>query len=100
MKKIIATTLFLIISLEGFTQILKPVTWSYSYESINEKEGNLIFKAVIDNGWHVYSQFIAEGGPIPTTFTFNKNKAFDLLGKISEMSTQQIGPHDIIKEAE
>jgi thiol:disulfide interchange protein DsbD len=84
MKKIIATTLFLIISLAGFTQILKPVTWSYSYESINEKEGNLIFKAVIDNGWHVYSQFIAEGGPIPTTFAFNKNKAFDLLGKISE----------------
>lgn len=84
MKKIITATLILLLSLTGFTQILKPVTWSYSYETINEKEGNLIFKAVIDDGWHVYSQFIAEGGPIPTSFSFNKNKDFDLLGKISE----------------
>jgi thiol:disulfide interchange protein len=84
MKKIITVTLFFLISLTGFTQILKPVTWSYSYETINDKEGYLIFKALIDDGWHVYSQFINEGGPIPTSFTLKKTKDFDLLGKISE----------------
>ena len=84
MKKILTTVLLLIFSIAGFTQILKPVTWSYNYETINEKEGTLVFKAVIENGWHVYSQFIAEGGPIPTTFTFNKSADFILLGKISE----------------
>ncbi len=72
------------ISFTGFTQILKPVTWSFSSEKINEKEANLVITAVLEAKWHIYSQFIEEGGPIPTSFIFKKNPDYVLLGKTSE----------------
>ncbi|TKC00367.1 protein-disulfide reductase DsbD family protein [Pedobacter cryophilus] len=84
MKKFIAITVFILASLSGFTQILKPVKWSFSSETINEKEAFILLTANIDQGWHVYSQFIEEGGPIPTAFIFNKSADYKLLGKTSE----------------
>src|ERR1039457_6718004 len=30
----------------------------------------LVFTAKIDKGWHLYSQFVDAGGPIPTSFKF------------------------------
>src|SRR5690606_4833338 len=35
-------------------------------------------------GWHLYSQFIAEGGPIPTRFTFENADGLDLIGMPEE----------------
>ncbi len=84
MKRWIAVWAFLVVNLSGFAQILKPVTWSFSTEPINEKEAYVIFTASIDEGWHVYSQFIEEGGPIPTSFTFNKSADFKPEGKTLE----------------
>lgn len=84
MKKFIAVAVFILSSITGFTQILKPVKWSFSSESINEKDAYILLTANIDEGWHVYSQFIEEGGPIPTTFTFNKSADYKLIGKTSE----------------
>ena len=51
-------------------QILKPVTWSYGAKKTGPNEATLFFKATIDDGWHVYSQHVKEGGPIATKFTF------------------------------
>ncbi|MEO5910357.1 MAG: cytochrome c biogenesis protein CcdA [Pelobium sp.] len=84
MKKVIAITALLFVSLMGFSQILKPVKWSYRSEGINEKEAYIIITADIEQGWHVYSQYIEEGGPIPTSFTFNKSADYKLEGKTTE----------------
>lgn len=84
MKKIIAISAFLFLNICAFAQILKPVAWSYSSEAVNEKEANIVITAKIDKGWHVYSQFIAEGGPIPTSFTFVKSADYELVGKPQE----------------
>lgn len=84
MKKFTAITLFMLISISGFTQILKPVKWSFSSESISEKEAYIVLTADIEDGWHVYSQYIAEGGPIPTAINFNKSADYKLIGKTSE----------------
>jgi thiol:disulfide interchange protein DsbD len=35
-------------------------------------------------GWHIYSQFTPGGGPIPTSFSFNKNALIALVGKVVE----------------
>jgi thiol:disulfide interchange protein len=85
MKKFIALSVFILISISGFSQILKPVTWSYTSEVINDKEAFVILTANIQKGWHVYSQYIEEGGPIPTSFTFNKSDDYKLVGKTSEI---------------
>ena len=78
--------LLLLISL-GFSvsaQILNPVSWTFSSEKLNESEANLIITATIDDKWHIYSMFVEEGGPVPTTLSFKKNADYTLIGKPSE----------------
>jgi thiol:disulfide interchange protein DsbD len=93
MKKIIAISALLLLNICAFAQILKPVTWSYSSEALNEKEANLVITAKIDKGWHVYSQYIEEGGPIPTSFTFVKSADYELIGKPVE-SPKAVSAYD------
>jgi thiol:disulfide interchange protein len=65
----------------------RPVKWHFTSVPFNEKEVSLVFTATLDEGWHVYSQFIEEGGPLPTTFTFKTDQAYSLRGKVKEEST-------------
>lgn len=65
-------------------QVLKPVKWSWRSEKLSDNEYNLIFTAKIDKTWAIYSQFVDEGGPIPTGFTFDEGKHFKLVGKTAE----------------
>ncbi|CAL2107429.1 thioredoxin:protein disulfide reductase [Tenacibaculum sp. 190524A02b] len=68
----------------AFSQIFNPVSWSTSVEKISETEYNLIATAKIDAGWHIYSQKVAKGGPIPTSFLFDKNDKYTLEGEVKE----------------
>jgi thiol:disulfide interchange protein len=65
-------------------KIYDPIKWTYSSQKINEKETDLIITAKLEKGWHLYSQFIEEGGPIPTSFKFNTSPNYKLIGKVSE----------------
>ena len=76
--------LFFCIHVAG-AQILKPVKWSFSWGPINNGETELIFKAKIDQGFHVYSQFLeSSDGPVATSFNFDKSKDFSSVGKVAE----------------
>lgn len=82
-------TLLFILSLMWVTmsvkaQIEKPVHWSFSSERINDNEAFLLLKANIDPGWHLYSQFIKEGGPLSTSFRFDLSPDFQLAGEVLE----------------
>ncbi|OEK08340.1 thiol:disulfide interchange protein [Flavivirga aquatica] len=69
----------------GNSQVLEPVKWITSIEKISETEYNLIAKASIETGWHLYSQNVPEDGPIPTTFTFDDAEgAIKIVGNTSE----------------
>jgi len=65
-------------------QILDPVDWSFSKQDLGDNEFELQFTATIDPHWHVYSQFLEEDGPIPTSFSFKESKDFKLIGKVKE----------------
>ena len=65
-------------------QIEKPVTWSYGAKKTGPNEAVLFFKATIDDGWHVYSQHVKEGGPVPTKSTFTASKDYALDGPTTE----------------
>lgn len=83
------TFFFLLISIHsGFSQILKPVKWSFSSEQ-KDKEATLILKATIDKGWHLYSQHIPDGGPIKTSFTFQPSKDYEMIGKTTEPKAEE-----------
>jgi len=65
-------------------KIYDPVKWSFASEKLNDKEYNLIITAKIEKGWHVYSQFIEDGGPIPTSFKFMPSSDYKLVGSVTE----------------
>lgn len=68
----------------AFSQF-SPVNWSYSAEKVNAKEYKIMFTAEIESGWYVYSQFLEDGGPIATSFTFT-NDGLETLGTAEEES--------------
>jgi len=68
----------------GEAEILEPVKWEYEVDALGGQEYELIFKATIDDGWHVYSQFVKEGGPIPTSFGFDSIPEIEFLGLVEE----------------
>ena len=77
--------LWLLLSGSMFAQMYNPVKWTTSAEKISDKEYILKAQAVIQSGWHLYGQYIEEGGPSPTAFTFkNTPKKFELIGKTTE----------------
>ena len=75
--------LILLVPISSFSQVLKPVKWQFSTEKINENEAYLVFKAVIENNWHMYGMNIPEGGPVATSFTFDSSKTYKLIGGYS-----------------
>jgi len=43
-------------SIQGSGQILDPVDWKFSSEQSSDGGQTLVFKAIIENKWHLYSQ--------------------------------------------
>jgi len=85
-KLILFTGLLVYLGISAGAQILSPVHWSYKVENINKDEAVLIFTADIDNKWHLYSQNIPDGGPVPTSFTFKASDNYEPEGKVEEVS--------------
>lgn len=84
MKNLILLTVGILFSLSANSQILKPVKWSYAAKKTSKTEATLYLKATIDEGWHIYSQNIADGGPVKTSFTFAPSKVYKPVGKTIE----------------
>ena len=83
-KNIFLVSLMLLFSIMAKAQIYNPIKWKPSVEKVSATEYELIIKAIIDNGWHLYSQTVADGGPIPTHFNFPKSPDFQLIGEMKE----------------
>ena len=76
----------LLLFINAYSQVLKPISWKFS-TSINQAkvgdEVDLIFTATIDNRWYLYSSdFDPDLGPIVTEFTFKPNSSYKLIGDI------------------
>ena len=89
MKRYFFLILFSLISTFSFSQIQKPVTWSYSAKKINTTTYEVHLTANIEGRWHIYSQTTPDGGPIPTKITFTKNPLVSLDGNAKEVGKLQ-----------
>ena len=72
MKKTFLLWLCLILSGIANAQIYDPVKWDYELKQLSDEEVELIFKATIESPWHLYDMQLPEGGPTPTSITFEK----------------------------
>ncbi|MCH1547622.1 MAG: hypothetical protein L7S44_03570 [Flavobacteriaceae bacterium] len=100
MNKIYTYTLlfFALFNFNATAQILDPVSWDFETVKISENEYELVFIAEIDPKWSVYSQFIDGIGPVPTSFTFDLNQGFNLLGDVIEDPKNRVTEQDPVFE--
>ena len=61
-----------------------PVKWTCSVNYLDGDQAELVMKAEVGGGYHLYSQFMQEGGPTPTLFNFPQSADFKLNGKATE----------------
>lgn len=87
MKRTLTLFTLLSFAILSFAQILRPIKWNLSVNNISETEKELVFKASIDKGWHLYSMDIPEGGPVATNFTFSQVEGAKLVGKVKAVET-------------
>jgi len=62
-KIVILVNLILLLNLSLLAQVIDPVKWTFE----SKQDGNevtLIFKATIDEGWHLYDTKVPDGGHI------------------------------------
>lgn len=63
------------------------ISWRFSSLKQSGSEWKLLFTAVIDPGWHLYSQSTPAGGPMPVKFEFSRPYGCRLAGSVKEMGT-------------
>lgn len=90
MKPILPLLLLLWAPLASHAQTeTNPAVWTHTVTPIFDTQYQLSFSAQLQPGWHIYSQHTAEGGSLPSTFTFEKaGEAYALLGPTTESATQ------------
>lgn len=85
MKKLTLTLLFLA-TIFGWcqAQMMDPVHFSSQLKVTDgATEGEIVFTAKIDPGWHVYSTELGEDGPIEATFNVVKMDGVEPVGKLT-----------------
>lgn len=67
-------------------QIVQPIKWKIESEQKSDNQYNINFKADIDTGWHIFSQYLPEGNySIPTSFNFELTD-IELVDTVKELS--------------
>ncbi len=85
-KFLVLTIIFLGSSLLSFSQMVRPVTWTFSQSNLNNNEIELTLKAAIQPGWHLYGTKLPEGGPVKTSFNFKPDSLnYKLVGDVSSL---------------
>ncbi len=90
LKKFISSILPVLLASSLSAQIYDPVTWDFSYEKTGTNQYDLIFKATIEEGSHIYAMKIAEGGPIPTSFRFDSLPGISFNGGTYEVTQPEV----------
>ena len=62
-----------------------PVRWEYNVKRITSEQFEVTLTAIIEPGWHIYSQSTPDGGPLPTQISFNKNPLLSFNGSVKEI---------------
>jgi len=84
MKQLIFVFFICFSSLHLMSQTPDPATWSFSVEKKNASEADLVFKVKFEKGWHMYSQFTSDGGPLPALFTIDSSDCFERIEGVTE----------------
>ncbi len=89
-RSLLAFLLMVSLALPGAAQGPDPIKWTYSAVEKAPNEWELTARATIQSSWHLYSQNLpSQDGPIPTTFKWEPNDAYQAVGKVEEIGKVQ-----------
>ena len=88
MKKVCILLLLLFAVIGMQAQIQEPVTFKTELKTVSATEADIIFTATIDNGWHVYSTNLGDGGPTSATFNIDKMTGAEVVGKLKPVGKE------------
>ena len=77
--------LLICLATTSLSQVKNPVKWTFTATKTGTGKYTVNMKAVLEKGWHLYSQQTPAGGPIPTTVSFTKNPLVTLSGTVREI---------------
>ncbi|MDR0572485.1 MAG: thioredoxin family protein [Tannerella sp.] len=81
MKKKLFLLYLLLYSMGSHAQIFDPVKWVFEFKDIPSAEKEIVLKANIEKGWHLYDMDLPEGGPVSTSVSFEVLQGAELVGK-------------------
>lgn len=86
MRSVLAVLLLVAASVFGSgvckAQMVTPVKWTASVETDKSGNGTITYAASIESGWHMYALTLPEGGPNPTTITYDRLDGVELVGEL------------------
>jgi len=82
MKKLLTIWMLLVAVIAAKAQMMDPVHFTTQLKDLKNGEAELIFKATIDAGWHVYSTGLGNDGPISASFNKVKMDGAETVGKL------------------
>lgn len=69
MRKLSALCACLIMAVMAFAQAPARVNWTTTIEQKTDTEGEIVWSAMIEDGWHIYGMEMPQGLDIPLTLT-------------------------------
>ena len=81
MRKLTLLLLFSFITLFSFAQIFNPVEIEQKL-TVKGSEGEMLFTAFIEEGWHLYATDIPAGGPTAASITFETLEGAEAVGAL------------------
>ena len=82
MKKLLTICVLLVAFVAAKAQMMDPVHFTTQMKDLKNGEAELVFKARIDAGWHVYSTGLGDDGPISASFHQVKMDGAQPVGKL------------------
>ena len=88
MRKLCSFLLLMFVVLAAHAQIQDPVKFKTELKTLSGTDAEIVFTAVIDKGWHVYSTDLGDGGPISATFNVDNKSGVELVGKLKPVGKE------------
>ncbi len=84
MKKIrIFFAMLAVLAVSAVNAQMNPVDVIASFNKVSDNEAEIVFKATMEAGWHVYSTEVVPDGPTPATFHVESISGAELVGNFT-----------------
>lgn len=91
MNRILLLTGLILTVTTGFSQIFDPVKWDIQIQN-SSGEYQITFRAAIESGWAVYSQYLeSDEGPVATSIVYEDPDDLQLIGTAEETGHRKEG---------